>query len=82
MIIKSSRKTSGNIAIKLQSMEGRIVLSVKERKDHLKYLGVMTDESLTWKYHISYICSRVSRNIGIVSKLRHYLSIHQFKQIY
>lgn len=38
--------------------------------------------SLTWKYHISYICSRVSRNIGIISKLRHYLSIHQLKQIY
>ena len=35
-----------------------------------------------WKYHISYICSRVSRNIGIISKLRHYLSIHQLKQIY
>ena len=31
---------------------------------------------------ISYICSRVSRNIGIVSKLRHYLSPHQLKQIY
>ena len=40
------------------------------------------DESLSWKYHISYICSRVSRNIGIISKLRHYLSIHQLKQIY
>ena len=25
---------------------------------------------------------RVSRNIGIVSKLRHYLSIHQLNQIY
>ena len=42
----------------------------------------MIDESLSWKYHISYICSRVSRNIGIISKLRHYLSIHQLKQIY
>ena len=52
------------------------------KNDHIKYLGVLIDESLTWKYHISYICSRVSRNIGIVSKLRHYLSIHQLKQIY
>ena len=52
------------------------------KKDHIKYLGVMIDESLSWKYHISYICSRVSRNIGIISKLRHYLSIHQLKQIY
>ena len=80
MIIKSSRKTSENIEIKLQNMDGSCHLLRK--KDHIKYLGVMIDESLSWKYHISYICSRVSRNIGIISKLRHYLPIHQLKQIY
>ena len=48
----------------------------------IKYLGVMIDESLTWKYHIAFICSRISRNIGIISKLRHYLSIQQLKQLY
>ena len=80
MIIKSSRKTSGNIETKLQSKDGSCHLLRK--KDQIKYLGVMIDESLTWKYHIFYICSRVSCNIGIVSKLRHYLSIHHLKQIY
>ena len=80
MIIKSSRKISGNMEVKLQSVDGSCHLLRK--KDHIKYLGVMIDESLSWKYHISYICSRVSRNIGIISKLRHYLSIYQLKQIY
>ena len=80
MTIKSSRKISGIMEVKLQSMDGSCHLLRK--KDHIKYLGVMIDESLSWKYHISYICSRVSRNIGIISKLRHYLSIHQLKQIY
>ena len=47
--------------------------SVKEKRLHKISIGVMIDESLTWKYHNSYICSRVSRNI---LKLRHYLSIH------
>ena len=42
----------------------------------------MIDNSLSWKYHISYICSRISRNTGIVSKLRHYLCTYQLKQIY
>ena len=32
--------------------------------------------------NITYICSSVSRNIGSISKLRHYLSIHQLKQIH
>ena len=48
----------------------------------IKYLGVMIDNSLSWKYHISYICSRISRNTGIVSKLRRYLCTYQLKQIY
>ena len=42
----------------------------------------MTDESLSWKYHISYTCSRISSNVGVISKLRHYLSISQLKQLY
>ena len=42
----------------------------------------MIDTSLSWKYHVSYICSRISRNIGILSKLRHYLSIKQLRQLY
>ena len=42
----------------------------------------MIDDCVSWKYHISYICSQISRNIGIISKLRHYLSIKQLKQIY
>ena len=33
-------------------------------------------ESLSWKYHISYTCSRIS------SKLKHYLSSRQLKQLY
>ena len=40
----------------------------------------MIDESLTWK--LEFVCSRISRNIGIISKLRYYLSIQQVKQIY
>ena len=51
------------------------------RKNHIKYLGVMIDDCVSWKYHISYICSQISRNISIMSKLRHYLSIKQLKQI-
>jgi len=42
----------------------------------------MIDQLLTWKYHIAFVCSRISRNIGIISKLRYYLSIQQLKQFY
>ena len=42
----------------------------------------MTDDKINWKYHISFTCSRISRNTGIFLKLRHYLSPQQLKQIY
>ena len=73
-------KASGSIEVKLQNIDGSSYLL--DRKDHIKYLGVMIDESLSWKYHISCTCSRISSNIGVISKLRHYLSIRQLKQLY
>ena len=53
-----------------------------ERKDRIKYLCVMLDETVSWTYHIAYVCSRMSRNLGIISKIRYYLTPFQVKQIY
>ena len=80
MIIKSARKRDMEISLNISNSDGSS--HALERKQCIKYLGVMIDESLTWKYHIAFICSRISRNIGIISKLRYYLSIQQLKQIY
>ena len=30
--------------------------------------------------HISYVCIRISRNNGIIAKLRHFLTLFQMKQ--
>lgn len=32
--------------------------------------------------HISFVCSRISRDTGIIWKLRYYLSVKQLRQIY
>ena len=80
MIIKSARKRDTEISLNISNSDGSS--HVLERKQCIKYLGVMIDESLTWKHHIAFVCSRISRNIGIMSKLRYYLSIQQLKQIY
>ena len=52
------------------------------RKDHIRYLGVMIDDSVSWKYHIAFISSKTSRNIGIFAKVRHFVSLQQLKQLY
>jgi len=80
MIVKSQRKKDEQIDIKIPSVNG--VEMPIERKKCIKYLGVMIDDSMNWKQHISYVCSRISRNAGIIAKLRHYLSIKQLKQVY
>ena len=46
-----------------------------ERKDHVKYLGVIIDQHLSWKHHINYIALKISRNIGIISRLRHFVPL-------
>ena len=40
-----------------------------ECKDYVKFLGVLIDKNLTWKYHIDYmyIASKISRVVGIIS---------------
>ena len=42
----------------------------------------MIDQNITWKNHMSFVCSRISQNIGIISNLTRYISIQQLKQIY
>ena len=34
-----------------------------EQVHHTKFLGVIIDSTLSWKNHIDYICSKVSKNI-------------------
>ena len=35
-----------------------------------------------WKYHIAFISSKISRNIGIFAKLCHFISLQQLEQLY
>jgi len=53
-----------------------------ERKDHVKYLGVIIDQHLSWKHHINYIALKISRNIGIISRLRHFVPLKTPLSIY
>ncbi len=41
-----------------------------EQKDHVKYLGVLMDQHLSWKQQISCVSKKISRGIGILAKLR------------
>ena len=52
------------------------------QKVHVKYLGILMDQHLSWKYQISHISKKVSRGVGILSKLRHFLDSKLLRNIY
>ena len=60
----TSRKTSDNSNIVLNDTN-------LERVKVTKFLGVLIDECLTWKNHIDCISKTISRNIGVMNKLKH-----------
>ena len=57
-------------------------LSTLEKKDFVKYLGVLIDYELSWKNHINLICLKISRTVGILAKLRHSIPLRPLLNIY
>ena len=47
-----------------------------------KFLGVIIDESMSWKHHIEYICNKTSKCIGILLRARQILYGHTLLMLY
>lgn len=48
----------------------------------VKYLGVILDQHLDWNNHLSNLISKLSRSIGMLSKLRHYVDSQTLRALY
>ena len=48
--------------------------SVLEAVDSISFLGICIDENLTWKKHINNVCTVLSKKIGILYRIRHFVS--------
>lgn len=53
-----------------------------ERVKVFKYLGVLMDEHLNWHEHISYISSKISKKLGVMKRVRPYLTLEISKLLY
>ena len=47
--------------------------SILESVESTSFLGINIDEHLTWKKHINCVCSVLSKRIGILYRLRHFV---------
>jgi hypothetical protein len=54
-------------------MELKINQKSIKQEISFKYLGVMMDWSLSWKDHVHQVSKKISRSIGILLKLRHFV---------
>ena len=64
--IHQTSKPKNNIKVILDNVE-------LSRVNKTKFLGVLIDENLTWKDHIDAISKTMSRNIGMINKLKHFV---------
>ena len=53
-----------------------------DNKECVKYLGVLIDSHLSWRNHIDYISTKLSKTIGLFTKLRHSVPQHTLITLY
>ena len=69
------KKLNYNLKIKLN---GKRLYSSK----FVKYLGILIDPHLNWSHHTESLAPKLSRSIGMLSKVRHYVNKQVLRNIY
>lgn len=55
---------------------------VIEKVNEIKFLGIIIDNKVNWKPHISYVRSKVSRSIAIIGRARPFLNQKSLRMLY
>ena len=76
IIFKSNRKKlKKKVSIKINAQP-------IEQLKYTKFLGLLFDEELSWKYHIDEVTNKISKMSGVLAKARHYLSLKTLQTLY
>ena len=75
------KKIDSQIHLRMSDYNTNSCISLEE-KEYVKYLGVLIDSNLTWKYHIRHITFKISKSIGIIAGLRHFVPKSTLLHIY
>ena len=68
----------------ISSLPGNIIFNhtAIQKVNSTKFLGVTIDSKLSWKLHIDNICKTVSRNVGVINKLKHFFPTRILLMLY
>jgi hypothetical protein len=76
VIFKSKNKSQHQeIIVKINN-------DIVEQVPCVKFLGVLIDQELTWKNHISSVLKNIIKSAGLIAKLRHFTNKNTSKLIY
>ena len=53
-----------------------------DKAKHVKFLGLLLDENLSWKHHLSELSKKLARTCGIFFKVRHLLPSNVLVSLY
>jgi len=77
LLIFNPLNKNGDSSYKIK-LDGKILIPT----NNVKYLGILVDNKLNWSYQISSLSKRLSRAIGILSKLRYNMSKNALRMVY
>ncbi len=75
MIFHTINKQIPNFEIKIED-------TIIERVSEFNFLGITLDDQLRWHKHIDKIANKISRNVGILNCLKHFLPVSTKLTIY
>ena len=78
MIFKNKQRILQNEQLPLLKLNNKQIERVKK----ILYLGIYMDEDLTWESHIDHIANKISKNNGVLRRLKHTIPKHILKIIY
>jgi hypothetical protein len=67
---------------KIKELKLHIENTSIDRIQDFNFLGLTVNESLDWKSHIDKISNKISRSIGILNRLKHFLPLEIKKMLY
>ena len=76
IILKSKNKTI------TKHLNFRISRQKIKSSSQVKYLGIILQNDLHWKSHLTKLGKKLSRGIGLLSKVRYYVPKHLLRTIF
>ncbi len=76
-----NRIIPNNVSISLNGQKVNQIGNMEQEKS-FKFLGILLDENLSWKFHIQKVCKKVASANYIINKTKHFLPESTLRNLY